>query len=353
MLVDATLAPMNDRFVRACRGEPVDCTPVWLMRQAGRYMPEYRALRQRYSMLELCREPELAAQVTLQPMRLGVDAAIFFSDILLPLEPMGAPIRFSAADGPLIDNPVRTLADVDRIHDTEPQETMPYVFEAIRIVRGELKVPLIGFAGAPFTLASYLIEGGRSTHYAFAKGLMLTQPEAWHKLMQRLSKVVARHLQGQIDAGVDAVQLFDSWAGQLSPYDYEQFVLPHVRWIFAELGHNSVPMLYFGTATSSLLEAMATSGATVIGVDWRVELNQAWTRIRRIAAHLAIQGNLDPVCLLAPDLVIEQRAKAILDAVGDIPGHIFNLGHGVLPQTRPDSVQRLVHFVHQYTNRGG
>lgn len=342
---------MNDRFVRACRGEPVDCTPVWFMRQAGRYMPEYRALRKRYSMLELCREPELAARITLQPLRLGVDATIIFSDILLPLEPMGAPIRFSATDGPLIDNPVRTLADIDRIHDTDPQETMPYVFEAIRMARSELKVPLIGFAGAPFTLASYLIEGGRSTHYAFAKGLMLTHPEAWHKLMQQLSKVVARHLQGQIDAGADAVQLFDSWAGQLSPYDYERFVLPYVRQIFVELEHNSVPMLYFGTATSSLLEAMATSGATVIGVDWRVELKQAWTRIRRVVPQLAIQGNLDPVCLLAPDHVIEQRAKAVLDAASNTSGHIFNLGHGVLPQTSPDSVQRLVHFVHQYTNR--
>ena len=339
---------MNDRFLRACRRQPVDCTPVWFMRQAGRYMPEYRALRARYSMMQLCREPSLAAQVTLQPMRLGVDAAIVFSDILLPLDPMGAAVRFVEGHGPVIDNPVRTARDVEALRRIEPRESLRYVMDAIGLAKKELEVPLIGFCGAPFTLASYLVEGGHSSQHLLTKSLMLGHPKLWHRLMQTLSQVVLHHLQGQIEAGADAVQIFDSWVGQLNTQDYETFVLPHVRQIIAGIASYAVPVIYFGTATATLLAAIATTGANVISVDWRVNLDDAWTRIGH---DLAIQGNLDPCVLCAPMHVIEARVNEILDRASGRPGHIFNLGHGILPPTPPENVAAVVELVHRYSSQ--
>ena len=339
---------MNDRFLRACRRQPVDCTPVWFMRQAGRYMPEYRALRARYSMMQLCREPSLAAQVTLQPMRLGVDAAIVFSDILLPLDPMGAAVRFVEGHGPVIDNPVRSARDVEALRRIEPRESLRYVMDAIGLAKKELEVPLIGFCGAPFTLASYLVEGGHSSQHLLTKSLMLGHPKLWHRLMQTLSQVVLHHLQGQIEAGADAVQIFDSWVGQLNTQDYETFVLPHVRQIIAGIASYAVPVIYFGTATATLLAAIATTGANVISVDWRVNLDDAWTRIGH---DLAIQGNLDPCVLCAPMHVIEARVNEILDRASGRPGHIFNLGHGILPPTPPENVAAVVELVHRYSSQ--
>jgi len=339
---------MNDRFLRACRREPVDCTPVWFMRQAGRYMAEYRALRAKHSMLELCRTPELAVEVTLQPIRLGFDAAIVFSDILLPLEPMGAPFRFSKNDGPVVDHPVREQADIDRIQLIEPEESLGYVLDSIRMLRKELKVPLIGFAGAPFTLASYLIEGGKSANYVRTKQLMLAEPQAWHALMGKLAEVVRRHLRAQVDAGVQAVQLFDSWVGQLSAVDYDEFIAPHVKMILSDLSTTGVPVIHFGTGTAMLLESMTAAGGSVIGLDWRVPLDQGW---KRVGEDHAVQGNLDPTTLFAPRAVIQKRAKAVLDLAAGRPGHIFNLGHGILPETPEDEVQALVDFVHQSSQR--
>lgn len=339
---------MNTRFLRACRREPVDCTPVWFMRQAGRYMAEYRALRAKHTMLELCHTPELAVEVTLQPIRLGFDAAIVFSDILLPLEPMGAPFRFSKSDGPVVDHPVREQADIDRIRLIDPEESLGYVLETIRLLRKELKVPLIGFAGAPFTLASYLIEGGKSANYALTKKLMLTEPEAWHALMQKLAEVVRRHLRAQVDAGAQAVQLFDSWVGQLSADDYDTFVAPHVKAILSDLETTGVPVIHFGTGTAMLLESMAAAGGTVIGLDWRVPLDAGW---KRVGETKAVQGNLDPTTLFAPRDVIHKRAQAVIDRAAGRDGHIFNLGHGILPETPESEVEALVDFVHQATQR--
>lgn len=339
---------MNDRFLRACRREPVDCTPVWFMRQAGRYMAEYRALRAKHSMLELCRSPELAVEVTLQPIRLGFDAAIVFSDILLPLEPMGAPFRFSKSDGPVVDHPIREQADIDRIHLIDPEESLGYVLESIRLLRKELKVPLIGFAGAPFTLASYLIEGGKSTNYILTKRLMLAEPDAWNGLMAKLAEVVRRHLRAQVDAGAQAVQLFDSWVGQLSAADYDEFVAPHVRTILSDLQSTGVPVIHFGTGTATLLESMAAVGGTVMGLDWRIPLDQGW---KRVGHDRAVQGNLDPTTLFAPRNIIQKRAKLVIDQAAGRPGHIFNLGHGILPETPEEEVQALVDFVHNSTRK--
>lgn len=339
---------MNDRFLRACRREPVDCTPVWFMRQAGRYMAEYRALRAKHSMLELCRSPELAVEVTLQPIRLGFDAAIVFSDILLPLEPMGAPFRFSKSDGPVVDHPIREQADVDRIHLIDPEESLGYVLESIRLLRKELKVPLIGFAGAPFTLASYLIEGGKSTNYILTKRLMLAEPKAWNALMTKLAEVVRRHLRAQVDAGAQAVQLFDSWIGQLSAADYDEFVAPHVRTILSDLQAAGVPVIHFGTGTATLLESMAAVGGSVMGLDWRIPLDQGW---ERVGHDRAVQGNLDPTTLFAPRDIIQKRAKIVIDQAAGRPGHIFNLGHGILPETPEDEVKALVDFVHESTRK--
>jgi len=337
---------MNDRFLRACRREAVDATPVWFMRQAGRYMPEYRSLRQQHSMLDLCRTPELAAQVTRQPLRLGVDAAILFSDILVPLEPMGAPVGFTQGEGPVIAHPIRTANDVAALRVIDPEESLGFVLDAIRLLRTDLKVPLIGFAGAPFTLASYLVEGGHSSSYLLTKKLMFSDPDCWNDLMSKLSEVVRRFLRAQVAAGVQAVQLFDSWVGQLSRDDYDKLVAPHVSHILRDLETTGVPVIHFGTGTAALLESMTAAGGTVIGLDWRVRLDEGWARVGH---DHAVQGNLDPATLTAPRPVIRQRASDVLRRAAGRPGHIFNLGHGIFPETPVDEVQALVDFVHEST----
>lgn len=341
---------MWDRFLRACRRESVDCTPVWFMRQAGRYMEEYRELRKRHSMLELCKNPELATEVTLQPVRAHrVDAAILFADILLPLEPMGAPFEFAAGEGPVVHHPIRSRADIEKLRIIEPEE-LGYVLETLRLVRRELdgKTPLIGFAGAPFTLASYLIEGGKSSQYIYTKKLMYSEPEAWHLLMSKLAEVVRKYLLAQIEAGAQAVQLFDSWVGALSPQDYEVSILPHVQHILSDVEKTGVPVIHFGTGTSTLLELQKKAGGTVIGVDHRLSLLQARARL---GDDVALQGNLDPMLLLAPWDVVSKRATQVVEEGRALSGHIFNLGHGIVPQVPPDTVTRLVEHIHEVSRR--
>jgi len=336
----------RERFLRACRAEPCDRPPVWFMRQAGRYMPEYRALRARYSMLELCRTPELAVEVTLQPVRrIAVDAAIIFSDLLLPLEPMGVPFDFVKGDGPVVSSPLRTEADIDRLRPVEPRDAFAPVLEAIRLVRRELQIPLIGFVGAPFTLASYAIEGGHSSNYAHAKQLMYGRPDVWHRLCARLAAMAADYLRAQVESGVQAVQVFDSWVGALSPADYAEFVQPHVRRIFDELADLGVPRIHFGTGTATLLELQREAGGDVVGLDWRVPLDQGWARI----GDRAVQGNLDPALLLAPIDRLKAGVADVLRRAAGRPGHVFNLGHGILPSTRLEHVQAVADFVHEAT----
>ena len=342
---------MWDRFLRACRREPVDVTPVWFMRQAGRYMAEYRALRAKYTLLELCKNPELATQVTLQPVNAHqVDAAILFADILLPLEPMGAPFEFAKGEGPVIHEPVRDRAAVERLRVIDPEEGLGYVLDAIKMIRKELdgKTPLIGFAGAPFTLASYLIEGGKSSNYALTKRMMYNEPETWNLLMSKFSEVVRRYLHAQIKAGANAVQLFDSWVGSLPPTDYEEYILPHVSSILKDLEKTGVPVIHFGTDTATLLELQKRAGGTVIGVDWRTPIDQA---ITRLGSDVAVQGNLDPLLLGAPRPLLGRRVDDILQRASAASGHIFNLGHGILPDTDPDAVKFVVDRVHNYQKR--
>lgn len=342
---------MNDRFLKACRREPVDCTPVWFMRQAGRYMAEYRALRAKHSILDMCKTPELAAEVTLQPInRFPLDAAIIFADILLPLEPMGLQLEFARGEGPVIHNPIRDRAAVDRLKVGEGDE-LDYVADAIRLVRRALdgKVPLIGFAGAPFTLASYAIEGGGSRTYLHTKQMMYSDPAAWHKLMDKFARVITGYLRRQIKAGAQAIQLFDSWVGCLSPGDYGEYVLPHVQLIFEGLKGEGVPMIHFGTGTASLLRLMREAGGDVIGLDWRVHLDEGWARI---GYDRAVQGNLDPLVLFAPLPEIERRVEDILRRAAGRPGHIFNLGHGILPTTPVDHVAATIEMVHKLSQQG-
>jgi uroporphyrinogen decarboxylase len=341
---------MWDRFLRACRREPVDKTPVWFMRQAGRYMAEYRALRQKHTLLELCKTPELATQVTLQPITAhGVDAAILFADILLPLEPMGAPFEFAAGEGPRFFEPVRDRAAVERLKVIEPREGLGYVLEAIRLIRRELdgKTPLIGFAGAPFTLASYLIEGGKSSHFALTKGLMYSEPKLWGELMTKLCAVIQSYLIAQVEAGAQAVQMFDSWVGQLSPEDYVEFIQPYLKPVFAALEPCGVPVIHFGTGTGSLLELQKATGGHVIGVDWRTPMALAR---QRLGTGVAFQGNLDPLLLSAPRERLERGVRRVLASAGSAPGYIFNLGHGILPETPPDAVTQVVRWVHGEDN---
>ena len=329
----------------------MDATPVWFMRQAGRYMAEYRAVRKRHTLLEICRQPELATEVTLQPVRaLGVDAAILFADILLPLEPMGAPFEFAAGEGPVIHHPVREAADIERLRLFDPEEGLSHVLEAIRLLRKELdgKTPLIGFAGAPFTLASYLVEGGKSSHYALTKRLMYREPELWHTLMHKLSEVVRRYLRAQIHAGAQAVQLFDSWIGALGQSDYVDFIQPHVRHILSDVEQAGVPVIHFGTGTSNLLELQRAAGGTVIGVDWRTPLADA---IARLGDGVAVQGNLDPLVLDAPRALLSRRVDEVLGAANGRLGHVFNLGHGILPETSPDAAKFVVDYVHERSRR--
>ncbi|MDX2052879.1 MAG: uroporphyrinogen decarboxylase [Polyangiaceae bacterium] len=342
---------MWDRFLRAARREPVDTTPVWFMRQAGRYMAEYREIRKKRTLLEICKNPELATEVTLQPVKaLEVDAAILFADILLPLEPMGAPFEFAAGEGPVIHSPVRDREGVDRLRVIEPEEGLGYVLEAIRLIRRELdgKTPLIGFAGAPFTLASYLIEGGKSTHYTLTKCMMYNEPATWHALMEKFSEVVRRYLHAQIAAGAQAVQLFDSWVGALGPEDYREYILPHVQHILKSVETANVPVIHFGTGTGSLLELQREAGGTVIGVDWRTPLSQAIERLPGVA----LQGNLDPLLMFADDELLKRRVQGVVEQGRGAAGHIFNLGHGILPEMSLEKVQKVARWVHEFGKRG-
>jgi len=338
-------APDDGRFLKACRSEPTDVTPVWFMRQAGRYLPEYRALRQKHSMLDLCHRPELAAQVTLQPIeRLGVDAAILFADILLPFEPLGLGLTFSAGEGPQITRPIREAGQVLDLPPVDPATDLGYVLEAVRLAARALppRVPLIGFAGAPFTLASYAIEGGATRTFALTKRFMYAEPRAWHQLLERLAELVGAYLAAQAHAGARALQLFDSWVGCLSPTDYATYVFPHSQRALELAAGSGVPVIHFGTDTAGLLGDFARAGGDVIGVDWRMPLDVAWQRI----APAAIQGNLDPVALLAPRAELERHTREILARAGSRPGHIFNLGHGVLPETPIEALQAVVEWVH-------
>ena len=316
------------------------------MRQAGRYMAEYRAIRQKYSLLEICRQPDLATEVTLQPVeRIEVDAAILFSDLLLPLEPMGLPFDFIKGEGPQIERPISNAADIDRLKSFEPRDSLSHVLAAIVQIQRELdgRVPLIGFAGAPFTLASYAIEGGHSNNFAKTKALMYGHPDAWHRLCEKLADVVGDYLVAQIEAGVDAVQVFDSWVGTLNTADYREFALPHTKRIFDHIG-TRVPTIHFGTGTGELLKLITQAGGNVIGIDWRVRLDEGW---ERIGHDKAVMGNLDPVALFANPEHLRAQAKTILEQAGGRSGHIFNLGHGILPETPVDNVIALVEMVHE------
>ena len=337
-------------IVRAARREPTPVTPVWLMRQAGRYLPEYRALRERYGFLELCRTPAAAAEVTLQPVRrFAVDAAILFADILLILEPLDVGLEFAKGEGPVIHRPVRSEADVARLKPIDVESSVGTVFETVRLVRRELapSVALVGFAGAPFTVASYVVEGGASRDYLHTKRLMYEAPAAWHRLMEVLADATATYLNGQIDAGAQIVQLFDSWVGALAPDDYRTYVLPHTRAVIRAL-RPGTPVVHFGTGTATLLPLMREAGGDVIGLDWRVDLDRGWAAVGH---DVGVQGNLDPAVLLAAPAVIRERVKAILARAGARPGHIFNLGHGVHQSTPVDHVRALVDTVHELSAR--
>jgi uroporphyrinogen decarboxylase len=339
----------NSPFMRACRREPVPYTPVWLMRQAGRYMREYREVRARTGFLEMCKTPELATEVTVTAAeRLGVDAAIIFADILLILEPMGIDLEFAKGEGPVIHNPVRTAADVARLREVEDVAALDYVFEAIRLTRRALKadLPLIGFCGAPFTLASYMIEGGGSKNYVHTKRLMYEDAGAWHALMELIARALSKYLNAQVAAGAQAVQLFDSWVGCLSPGDYQAYVLPHTRSVIQAV-EPGTPVIHFGTGTAALLELMREAGGDVIGFDWRVDLGEAWQRV----GDVAVMGNLDPVQLFTNPGFIRAQAQKILDRAGGRNGHIFNLGHGILPETPVDNVLSLIDSVHELSQR--
>ena len=339
---------MSDRFLKACRHETVDVTPVWFMRQAGRYMADYRALRQRYSLLDICRTPELAVAVTLQPVDvIEVDAAILFSDLLIPFTPMGLDFDFIKGEGPSIAHPIQYAGDVDRLRSFEPREALSYVLETIGLLRRELvdRVPLIGFGGAPFTLAAYAIEGGPSTTYARTKAFMYAQPAAWHRLCERFADMIIDYLTAQVEAGVQALQIFDSWAGALGRDDYREFAHPHTSHILTEVGKLGVPVVHFAVGTAAILADLADAGGDVIGVDWRLPLDEAWSII---GPNRAIQGNLDPTLLLGPRERLLKAADDVLRRAGGRRGHIFNLGHGILPNTPLELVQELARHVHRY-----
>lgn len=342
----------NDRLLRALRRQAVDCTPVWFMRQAGRYLPEYRQLREKYDFLTLSQNPELAAQITLMPLqRFELDAVILFADILLPLVGVGVDLEYTASgDGPLIRNTLRNAADVERLRVPSPEEGVPFVLEAIRLARHLLdgRVPLIGFAGAPFTLASYLIEGGASRNYQRTKAFMFQERVAWRELLEKLTHLTSDYLRAQVRAGAQALQLFDSWVGCLAPSDYQDYVLPYSRQVILAARSEGVPVIHFGTGTAGLLEAMREAGGDVIGIDWRIDLDAAW---QRVGPEVGIQGNLDPTALLGPWPEVQSRVQDILDRAAGRPGHIFNLGHGLLPETPPENVAALVDYVHEHTQR--
>jgi uroporphyrinogen decarboxylase len=338
----------DSAFMRAARGEPVPHTPVWYMRQAGRSLPEYRRLREGVAMLESCMRPDLVVEITLQPVRrYGVDAAIFFSDIVLPLKAIGVDLDIVPNVGPVVAKPVATLSDVAAIPDLDASH-VPFITESVRELVSELgSTPLIGFAGAPFTVASYLVEGGPSKEHAKTKALMFGAPDVWDALMRKIASISAAYLAVQVEAGASAVQLFDSWAGAMSPADYEQYVMPYSAAVLSEAGSLGVPRIHFGVGTGELLGLMGAAGADVVGVDWRVPLDEG---VRRVGGRV-VQGNLDPSLVFAPTEVMLARAADVLAKGAAAPGHIFNLGHGVMPSTDPDQLARLTDFVHEHSAR--
>jgi uroporphyrinogen decarboxylase len=334
---------VNDRFLRACRREPVDATPVWFMRQAGRALPEYRAVRERASLTDIVADAALCTEVSLQPVRrLGVDACIVFADITTPLPGIGVGVELREGIGPVIDRPIRTLADVERLQAFDPGASVGPLLAALGMLAAASPVPVIGFAGAPFTVAAYLVEGRSPRGLETTKTLMRSEPATWDALLGRIVDMDLAYLRAQVAAGAAAIQLFDSWVGALSPFDYRRSVLPHVRRLFDGLRDLGVPTIHFGTGTAGLLEAMAEAGGDVIGLDWRVELGAGWARV----PGRAVQGNLDPDTLLGPWDAVEAGARHVLAQADGRPGHVFNLGHGVLPATDPDVLRRLVDLVH-------
>lgn len=346
----------QSRFLRTCRRQPTDATPIWLMRQAGRYMPEYRQMRTKYSILEMIKTPELACEVTLQPLQaFDLDAAIIFADILPPLEGLGLKLEFVNGEGPRFHNPIRSLADIEQLKVPDVRESCAYTLEAIKLVQREITprgIPLLGFSGAPFTLAAYAIEGQGSRNYIHTKTLMGSHPEHWHQLMGHLAQLVGQYLLAQAQVGAQALQIFDSWVGALSPADYQEFVLPYTRQAIQIARQAHVPIIHFGTGTNGMLELLRETGCDVMGVDWCIDLDIAW---KRIGSDWAIQGNLDPVALFSPWDAIKKRAQQILDKAAVVnprrTGHIFNLGHGILPETPVDHVRRLIDFVHEATSQ--
>ena len=344
------MSAANSLLVRACKRLPVERTPVWLMRQAGRYMPEYRAVRRSHSLIEICKKPSLAAEVTITAAEmLKVDAAIIFADLLLPLEVMGMAFQFSSGEGPVIEKPLRTGEDIRRLR-TESASELGYVAEAVRLVSDHFldRIPVIGFCGAPFTLASYMIEGGGSRHYIHTKRLMYSEPQVFDQLLGKLVAVTAEYACEQIRAGADVIQVFDSWVGCLSPQDYRRYVLPRTRELLQKLQSEGVPVIYFGTDTATLLSAILDTGADVIGLDWRIPLDTGW---EQLGNQIAVQGNLDPVALFSPWKQVEAAARDVLQRAGGRPGHIFNLGHGILPETPVDHVKALVSFVQENSQK--
>ncbi|NOX80814.1 MAG: uroporphyrinogen decarboxylase [Deltaproteobacteria bacterium] len=340
---------MNDTFLQACRGEKTDYTPVWFMRQAGRYLPEYQAVRGKVSFLELCKNPELCTEVSIQPVDiLDVDAAIMFSDILIPMEAMNLRLEFHEGRGPVFPDPIRDRQGVDDLLVPDPDEAMPFVMETIRLLRRELKVPLIGFSGAPFTLATYLIEGGSSKVFLETKRMMYQAPELYHALLAKITECTSLYLQAQARAGAQALQIFDSWVGILAPDDYRRFALPYVQSIISDLRKvTDIPVIYFANNGATLIELTKTAGADVLGLDWRIDIKDA---VARVGDH-AVQGNLDPVALFLPQDQLEARIKRILDNAAGARGHIFNLGHGILPQTPPEQARIAVEAVHRFSGR--
>ncbi|HZG81191.1 MAG TPA: uroporphyrinogen decarboxylase [Brevibacillus sp.] len=340
-----TAKPFNDTFLKACRKEATDRVPVWYMRQAGRYQPEYRAIRAKHSFFEMNYIPEVCAEVTRLPVeQLGVDAAILFADIMTPLKPMGVDVNIESGIGPVIANPIQTLADVQRLHDLDPETHVPYILESVKILRQQLSVPLIGFAGAPFTLASYMIEGGPSKHYHKTKAFMYTEPQTWQALMDKLADMTITYLKAQIRAGAQAVQVFDSWVGALNAEDYRTYITPVMQRIFSALRETDVPMIYFGVGAGHLLKEWNRLPVDVLGLDWRTTITEA----RELGVTKALQGNLDPTLLLAPWEKLESKAHEILEEGTRQPGFIFNLGHGVFPDAKVETLQKLTHLIHSY-----
>jgi uroporphyrinogen decarboxylase len=342
---------MNDRFLKACRRQAVDKTPVWFMRQAGRCLPQYRKIREKHDVMSICKDPDLCSEVTTLPVDvLDVDAAIIFADIILPLEGLGVEFEIKDGVGPIIQQPIRDLPTARSLGDLDPKTDLPFVLEAIKETKKRLsgRVPLIGFCGAPFTLASYMIEGQPSRDFVNTKALMYRDPKTWQLLMSKLSTGMSHYLQAQIRAGVDAIQLFDSWVGCLSPQDYKEYVLPYSQRIMNDIEATGVPRIHFGTGTSNFLEEMKEAGGDVFSVDWRIPIDVAW---QRLGGDVAIQGNLDPAVLTADQILIKSQTAAILKRVGDRAGHIFNLGHGMLPETPTEKIVQLVKYVHESTKR--